>query len=147
MTTLRTPAERDADPTSRKEWELDGSGKMTPKQRRMLNAVCGCLAAQLSWHGNRLSLDDWRHMLAGTMLGWRMMPAIDRGEGAAGFIMLGGSSLDLSKTLACNAITCGLHIGDHPEEQKLRCKPVQWSYAVLRGLGFNDSDIQRLRAA
>ncbi len=127
---------------ARKDWDIKGEGRMTDAQRRMLNAVAGDLAAQVAWHGNRLSKDDWRHMLAGTMLGWRMMPAIDQGEGAAGFIMLGGSSLKLTKSQAADAITTGLQIGDHPEEQRLRAKPVRWSDAVMRGLGFNPADFR-----
>ena len=53
------------------DWQERGEGMMTPKQQRMLNAICGDLAAGLSWHGQRLTKDDWRHMVAGTMLGWR----------------------------------------------------------------------------
>lgn len=128
--------------TNRAEWEVRGETGMTRKQQKMLNAVCGDLAAQISWHGNRLSKDDWRHMLSGTMLGWRMMPAIDRGEGAPGFIMLGGSSLDMTKSLAADAITCGLEIGDNPENQGLRARRVQWCDAVLMGLGFNPADFR-----
>lgn len=122
-------------------WEVDGSGRMTDEQRRMLNAVCGDLAAQIVWHGFRLSKDDWRHMLSGTMLGWRMMPGIDRGEGAPGLIMLGGSSLSMSKTLARDAITQGLAIGDDPSSQNLTCNRVRWCDAVLLGLGFNPKDM------
>ncbi|XTQ92575.1 recombination protein NinB [Xanthomonas sacchari] len=124
------------------EWRLTGEGAMTDKQRRMLNAVCGDLAAQLAWHGNRLSKDDWRHMVAGTILGWRMMPAIDRGEGASGWIMLGGSSLKLSRSQAAEAITALVQIGDHPDEQRLRARPVRWSPTVLLGLGFNPRDFE-----
>lgn len=127
---------------NRAAWDRDGSGRMTPEQQRMLNAICGDLSAQLSWHGNRLSKDDWRHMLSGTMLGWRMMPAIDRGEGAAGFIMLGGSSLNLSRSLARDAITCGLHIGDNPGEQGLKSKPVHWCDVVYLATGFNPADFR-----
>ena len=123
------------------DWKATGEGRMTDAQRRMLNGVCGDLAAQLSWHGNRLTKDDWRHMLAGTMLGWRMMPAIDRGEGAAGFIMLGGSSLNLSKSQAAEAITQALVIGDDPESQGITSPAVRWSDAVLHGLGFNPADL------
>lgn len=133
---------RFADPTSRAEWEVDGSGRMTDKQRRMLNACCGDLAAQVVWHGNRLSKDDWRHMLAGTMAGWRMMLGIDRGEGAPGFIMLGGSSLNLSKTMAKDAITQALAIGDDPSSQGLTSPRVRWCDAVLLGLGFNPNDLR-----
>lgn len=126
--------------TSPNDWKLDGPGGMTDRQRKMLNAVCGDLAAQLTWHGNRLSKDDWRHMVSGTVLGWRMMPAIDRGEGASGFIMLGGSSLKLSRSQAADAITVLLQIGDHPEDQGIKAPPVRWSDVVLLGLGFNPSD-------
>lgn len=126
--------------TSPNDWKLDGPGGMTDRQRKMLNAVCGDLAAQLAWHGNRLSKDDWRHMVSGTVLGWRMMPAIDRGEGASGFIMLGGSSLKLSRSQAADAITVLLQIGDHPEDQGIKAPAVRWSDVVLLGLGFNPND-------
>lgn len=126
------------------DWQERGEGMMTPKQQRMLNAICGDLAAGLSWHGQRLTKDDWRHMVAGTMLGWRLMPAIDRGQGAPGHIMLGGSSLKLTRSLACDAITVLVQIGDHPEEQGMRAKPVRWSDTVLLGLGFKESDFQEV---
>ena len=129
---------------AREQWDIDGSGRMTDAQRRMLNAVCGDLAAQIEWHGNRLTKDDWRHMISGTMLGWRVLPGIDRGNGAPGLVMLGGSSLSLSRTLAKDAITCGLHIGDHPEDQGLRCKPVVWCDVVYLALGFNPRDFREV---
>lgn len=105
---------------------------LTEQQRKILNAACGDLAAQIDWHGNRLSKDDWRHMIAGTILGWRMMPAIDRGEGAAGFIMLGGSSLNLSKEQCIDAITMAFHLGDDPSSQGLKSPPVRWCAAVVK---------------
>lgn len=113
---------------------------MSDEQRKMLNAICGDLAAQISWHGNRLSKDDWRHMLSGTILGWRVMQGIDRGEGKPGLIMLGGSSLSLSKDNARDAITCALEIGDNPSGQGLGSKPVRWSDTVLLGIGHNPRD-------
>jgi len=114
----------------------------------MLNAICGDLAAGLSWHGQRLTKDDWRHMVAGTMLGWRLIPAIDLGQGAPDHIMLGGSSLKLTKSLACDAITVLVQIGDHPEEQGMRTRPIRWSDTVLLGLGFNHHDLpERWNAA
>lgn len=112
------------------------------EQRKFLNAICGDLAAQVAWHGNRLTKDDWRHMIAGTVLGWRMMPGIDLGDGKPGMIMLGGSSLDLRKAECIEAITMALQIGDHPDEQGLKCKPVQWCDAVLLGLGFSPADFR-----
>ena len=71
---------------------------LTEQQRKILNAACRDLSEQISWHGFKLTQDDWRHMLSGTMLGWRMMPGVDLGDGRpAGLIMLGDSSLKLSK--------------------------------------------------
>lgn len=113
---------------------------LSSQQRKLLNSACGDLAAQIIWHGQRLSKDDFRHLIAGTILGWRMMPAIDRGEGAPGFIMLGGSSLDLSKTECTDAITMAFHLGDHPEEQGLTCKPVTWCAVIKAARGISDAD-------
>ena len=115
---------------------------LSTEQRKFLNAICGDLAEQVAWHGNRLTKDDWRHMIAGTVLGWRMMPGIDMGDGKPGMIMLGGSSLDLRKAECIEAITMALQIGDHPDEQGLKCKPVRWCDAVLLGLGFNPADFR-----
>ena len=105
---------------------------LTEQQRKILNAACGDLSAQIEWHGFRLSKDDWRHMIAGTMRGWRLMPGIDRGEGPAGFIMLGGSSMDLSKEQCTDAITLAFQIGDDPSSQGLKAKPVRWCAAVCK---------------
>ena len=113
---------------------------LSTQQRKLLNSACGDLAAQVVWHGQRLTKDDWRHLIAGTILGWRMMPAIDRGEGSPGFIMLGGSSLDLSKTECTDAITMAFHLGDHPEEQGITCKPVTWCPVIKAARGIRDSD-------
>ena len=118
------------------DWRLTGEGRMTDKQRKMLNAVCGDLSAHLSWHGNRLGKDDWRHMISGTILGWRMMPGIDRGEGAPGFIMLGGSSLSLSRSQAAEAIKIGnriLLLSPHPGQVK----------AELNGLDRTDQSPEK----
>ncbi|WCE04450.1 recombination protein NinB [Pseudoxanthomonas sp. JBR18] len=114
---------------------------MTRKQQKMLNAVCGDLE-QINWHGHRLDKDDWRHTLAGTVLGFRFVPGINTGQGQPGLVMLGRSSLDLSKTQAAEAINLGLDIGDRPEDQGLRCKPVRWSDVVLLGQGFNPRDFR-----
>ena len=106
---------------------------LTEQQRKIFNAACGDLSAQVVWHGNRLSKDDWRHFIAGTVLGWRMLPGINRGEGAPGFVMLGGSSLDLTKEKCSEAITIAFSIGDAPwEYEPTQTKPVRWCEAVCK---------------
>ena len=123
------------------DWKLSGETQMSDAQRRLLNACCGDLAAQLKWHGFRLTKDDWRHLLAGTMLGWRMMPGIDQGDGRPGLIMLGGSSLKLTKSQATDAITAAIAIGDDPSSQGMTANAVKWCDVVLLALGFNPKDM------
>lgn len=115
---------------------------ISDEQRRLFNAACGDLAAQLDWHGNRLTKDDWRHLISGTVLGWRIMPAYDRGQGAPGFVMLGGSSLKLAKAQCQEAIEMAFHIGDCPAEQGLSGKPVNWCYVIkmARGIAIEESE-------
>lgn len=110
------------------------------EQLNTLNAACGDLANQIQWHGFRLTKDDFRHLLAGTVLGWRMMPAIDMGTGAAGFIMLGGSSLDLTKAQASEALDLAFSIGDDPSSQGLQSPPVRWCAAVCGARWIADED-------
>lgn len=63
----------------------------TLDQNAKLNAMCGDVAAQVEWHGQWLSKDDWRHMfVASYRKGQRAVPGID-----GGFVVLGASSRDL----------------------------------------------------
>ena len=63
----------------------------TNEQNAKLNAMCGEVAAQVEWHGQWLSKDDWRHMfVASYRKGQRAVPGID-----GGFVVLGASSRDL----------------------------------------------------
>lgn len=124
------------------DWRVTGNGRMSDKQRRMLNAVCGDLE-QIHWHGNKLNKDDWRHLLSAVSAGQRMMPGWQYGDGRPqGIIMLGKSSLSLTRSEAADAITMGVHLGDHPEEQGIQAKRVAWSDTVLLGMGFNPADFQ-----
>ena len=133
-------------PIRASDWQLRGNGGMTDAQRRLLNAACGDLAAHLPWHRIELSKDDYRHMIAGTVLGWRTLPGIDLGDGKRGWIMLGGSSLDLSRTQATDSITLAFHIGDFPQEQHLRCRPVPWCDVVCLARGIPDSERMEVAA-
>lgn len=114
--------------SSERDWKAEMS---TLEQRKLFNAACGDLAAQLRWHGFRLSKDDYRHLISGTILRWRMMPGVDMGDGVApGLIMLGGSSLDLSKKQCTEAIEMAFMFGDCPEGQGIDAPPVRWGAVV-----------------
>jgi hypothetical protein len=139
--TCRRLGKSATDESRMSDWQLSGTQRMTDAQRRLLNSACGDLAAQLHWHGGlRLTHDDYRHMIAGTLLGWRTMPGIDRGDGQRGWIMLGGSSLDMTRSEATDAITLAFVIGDHPDEQGLSERPVHWNETVLAARGIRASD-------
>lgn len=125
------------------DWKLTGEGRMTDAQRRMLNAVCGDLAKHLHWKGSRLDKDEWRHLMSAVAAGQRMVPGWDYGDGRpAGIIMLGRSSLTLTKSQAADAITMAVELGDDPTSQGMYAPQVQWCDAVLWGLGFNPNDIR-----
>lgn len=120
---------------------------LTEQQRKVLNAACGDLASQITWHGNRLSKDDWRHFISGTVLGWRIIPGIDFGAGAPGFVMLGGSSLDLSKEQASKALDIVFSIGDAPwDYEPTQKRAVQWCDKVMLARGFNPDDFREMAA-
>ncbi len=115
---------------------------LTHEQRKLFNAACGDLAKQLKWHGFTLTKDDYRHMLAGTVLGWRTLPAWDNGDGMHGVIMLGGSSLNLHKSECTDCITMAFLLGDDPSTQGMDCKPVKWGPIVKGARGIRDSEEQ-----
>lgn len=124
-------------------WEECGNQGMTDAQRRMLNAVCGDLAKHLHWHGAKLSKDSWRHFLSAVSAGQTMHRGWDYGEGHPhGFIVLGKSSLELTRAEAKDAITMGIHLGDDPSSQSMDAAPVKWSDAVLHGLGYSSEDLK-----
>lgn len=63
----------------------------TRLQNDKLQALCGEVAQQVKWHGQRLTQDDWRHMfVASYRKGQKAVPGID-----GGFVVLGASSRDL----------------------------------------------------
>lgn len=127
------------------DWKLKGSAPMTAKQQRMLNAVCGCLE-QNRWHGIDFDKDDYRHLLSAVVLGERFVPGVDRGKGPPGFVRMARSSKELTMSQAAEAITMGIWIGDHPEEQKLDVPRVRWSRTVLFGMGYSPRDVEELAA-
>jgi len=124
------------------EWQESGEEHSTNAQRRLLNATCNDLARQLRWHGCYLRKDGWRHLISGTVLGFQSLPAWDFGDGRQGIIMLGGSSLDLTKSQCTDAITLLFILGDDPSTQGMDCKPVKWSPLIKAARGIRDSEEQ-----
>lgn len=72
--------------------EFKGPKRTLPQNARMW-AMLSDIAAQLTWHGLRLSVDDWKQMfLDGLKREARMVPNLN----GDGFVNLGRSSSDLS---------------------------------------------------
>ena len=139
MTDLHTEpqrANRGDDLRPYEPWET----MLTRQQQKILNAACGDLSAQIRWHGFKLTKDDYRHLFAGTVLGWRTLPAYDNGDGRTGVIMLGGSSLDLLRDECSLAITMAFHLGDDPASQGLRSPRVRWCDAVCLARGISQEE-------
>jgi hypothetical protein len=135
-------SERASDlPQSRDEWELKGNAPMTRKQQKLLNACCGCLE-QMRWHGLRFGKDDYRHLLSAVVLGERLVPGVNTGQGPPGLIRMARSSMELTKSQATEAIRMAIDVGDNPRDQSLDCPPVRWSDVVLRALGHNPEDFR-----
>ena len=103
---------------------------ITEQQRKVLNAACGDLANQLRWHGFRFDKDDWRHFFSGVAKGWRVVPGWDNGDGKKGIVMLGASSLRLTKEEATDALTMAFNLGDDTSSQGIDSPLVVWCDAV-----------------
>jgi len=91
---------------------LVGSGTNAPRRRNgaqndRLNAMCGDVAKQVVWHGQRLTRDDWRHMfVASFRKGQKVVPGID-----GGFVVLGASSRQLTEAECSECIDLILAFG------------------------------------
>lgn len=69
-----------------------GKPKRTNLQNDRLQAMCRDIAEQVIWHGQKLSQDDWRHMLVAAWRkeGQNVVPGIN-----TPFVILGQSSRNL----------------------------------------------------
>jgi hypothetical protein len=112
---------------------------MSRKQQKLLNAACGDLE-QMRWHGQRFDKDDYRHLLSAVVLGERLVPGINTGNGAPGLVRMSRSSKELSKSQATEAIQMAFDIGDNPRDQGLTCAPIRWCDVVCLARGITDEE-------
>lgn len=52
------------------------------------------ISAQVDWHGQKLSSEDWKHIFTSTLRKLRIMPNLD----GTGFVALGQSSKTMTKS-------------------------------------------------
>lgn len=113
------------------DWQERGNAPMSRKQQNLLNSACGDLAAAIPrWHGIRFDKDDYRHLIAAAVLGERIVPGINTGEGNPGLIRMSRRSTEFTKSQATEAIRMAFDIGDNPADQGLALQPVRWGAAV-----------------
>ena len=115
----------------RTDWQESGREPMSRAQQKLLNAACGDLALCIPrWHGIRFDKDDYRHLIAACVLGERIVPGVNTGEGNPGLIRMSRSSLEFTKSQATEAIRMAFDIGDHPGDQGLAMEPIRWGALV-----------------
>lgn len=113
------------------------------EQNKLLQPACRDLSIGLAWdtgqHLTSLSPDEWRWLICADILGQKSVRGIH-----GGVVMLGGSSRQLTKQDATDAITLAFSIGDDPEAYGLIGQHrISWSESVCkaRGISPNDDDM------
>ena len=71
--------------------ELRPEKRSDPQNRRMW-AMLGEISAQVDWYGQKLTADDWKHILSASLSKQRVAPGID-----GGFVVLGQSTSNMTK--------------------------------------------------
>lgn len=71
--------------------ELRDEKRSDPQNRRMW-AMLGDISKQVDWYGQRLSAEDWKHVLSASLTKQRVAPGID-----GGFVVLGLSTSKMTK--------------------------------------------------
>lgn len=105
----------------------------TEEQNRLLQPACRDLAQQLSWFGTKLTQDEWRWLICASILRVKIVPGINRGDGAPGIVTLGGSSRKLTKEQATEAIELAFSIGDAPwTYDPSQNEQVKWCEAIVK---------------
>lgn len=122
----------------RTDWQESGREPMSRQQQKLLNAACGDLGDQLRWHGIVFSKDDFRHFLAAIALGERLVPGYNDGMGPPGLIRMARSSMELTKSQATQAINMAFDIGDNPEDQGIKARPVRWCEVIVKARWIAD---------
>lgn len=74
--------------------------KRSDPQNRRMWAMLGEIAAQVEWYGQKLTPEDWKHILSASLKKQRAVPGID-----GGFVVLGLSTSKMTKAEMCDLQT------------------------------------------
>ena len=73
--------------------------KRSNPQNALMWKLLGQVSKQVEWYGQKLSSEDWKHVLSASLTGQRSIPGID-----GGFVVLGVSTSKQSKEWLSNMI-------------------------------------------
>lgn len=96
-----------------------GRKKRSLSQNKKLWPMLTDLSRQVEWYGEKLSPEDWKHVLSAGLLKQRAVPGID-----GGFVVLGISTSQMDKKVFSDLIELIYAFGAE--------KGVQWSEPALQ---------------
>lgn len=97
----------------------DFNNKRTDDQNRKLHAMCGDLAEQVEWAGEKLDTEDWKRLIVASIHGQKVIPSID----GKGFVVLNKRTSKMTKMDVAEVIEALYAFGAEKE--------VKWSDEVL----------------
>lgn len=79
----------------------DTDGFRTAEQNRIMWALLGDIAAQVVWHGQRLTKEEWKWVFSAAVRKQKMVAGIDGGLVLIGFPTSAMSKQELSDMIDC----------------------------------------------
>ena len=73
--------------------------RRTKDQNAKLWPMLADISAQVDWHGQKLSAQDWKHVFTASLQKQKAVPGID-----GGFVVLGVSTSSMTKKLFCDLV-------------------------------------------
>ena len=80
--------------------------KRSNEQNRLMWAALSDISRQVDWYGDKLSAEDWKHVLSASLKKQRAVPGLD-----GGFVVLGLSTSKMSKDEMSELLELALAFG------------------------------------
>jgi len=80
--------------------------KRSNEQNRLMWAALSDISRQVDWYGEKLSPEDWKHVLSASLKKQRAVPGLD-----GGFVVLGLSTSKMSKDEMSELLELALAFG------------------------------------
>lgn len=80
--------------------------KRSLAQNRMMWAVLNDIAKQVSWNGEQLTAEEWKHLITANLHGQKCLKGID-----GGLVFMGLSTRKMNKKEFADVVTCAEQFG------------------------------------